>query len=202
MGCKEKMKKIMDMIDIPGADAIRGNITLPESVDGIRVSWKSSNTDVITDRSCGSKKAGVVTRQSEDCKVTLTAEVSFDGEKAKAVKAIEVCVIKAPVPVTEDDYDGYLFGHFIGEGDENGEQIYFALSDDALMFKDMNGGRPVLTSNIGEKGVRDPYLCRSAEGDRFFIVATDLSIFHRGGWIQNEQGYYDASTTGSRFLVF
>lgn len=202
MGCKEKMKKIMDMIDIPGADAIRGNITLPESVAGIRVSWKSSNTDVITDRSCGSKKAGVVTRQSEDCKVTLTAEVSFDGEKAKAVKAIEVCVIKAPVPVTEDDYEGYLFGHFIGEDDENGEQIYFALSDDTLMFKDMNGGRPVLTSNIGEKGVRDPYLCRSAEGDRFFIVATDLSIFHRGGWIQNEQGYYDASTTGSRSLVF
>lgn len=33
--------------------------------------------------------------------------------------------------------EGYLFGHFIGEGDENGEQIYFAVSEDGLHFKDL-----------------------------------------------------------------
>ncbi|MCQ2586098.1 MAG: glycoside hydrolase family 43 protein [Treponema sp.] len=100
-----------------------------------------------------------------------------------------------------EDFEGYLFGHFIGEGDGNGEQIYFAVSEDGLHFKDLNGGKPVLVSNVGEKGVRDPFLCRTKEGDRFVLIATDLSIFHRGGWIKNEQGYYDASTTGSPYLV-
>lgn len=101
--------------------------------------------------------------------------------------------------------EGYLFGHFIGEENENGEQIYFAVSEDGLHFKDLNGGKPVLISTIGEKGVRDPFLCRSHESDPngplFFLIATDLSIYHRGGWVQNEQGYYDASTTGSPYLV-
>jgi len=103
--------------------------------------------------------------------------------------------------ISEDDYEGYLFGHFIGEQEGNQEQIYFALSDDGLNFKDLNGGKPVLISTVGEKGVRDPYLCRSKDGKSFFLIATDLSIFNRGGWFKNEQGYYDASTTGSSNLV-
>ena len=103
--------------------------------------------------------------------------------------------------LVEKDFEGYLFGHFIGEGDENGEQIYFAFSEDGLNFHDMNDGKPVLTSVIGEKGVRDPFLFRSKDGNHFFLIATDLSIYHRGGWFQNEQGYYDASTTGSPYLV-
>ena len=68
-------------------------------------------------------------------------------------------------------------------------------------FADMNNGKPVLVSSVGEKGVRDPYLYRSPEGDRFFLIATDLSVFNRGGWFINEQGYYDPSTTGSSNLV-
>ena len=55
---------------------------------------------------------------------------------------------------------------------------------------------------IGEKGVRDPYLYRSPVENRFYLIATDLSIYNRGGWFKNEQGYYDASTTGSSNLVF
>jgi len=55
--------------------------------------------------------------------------------------------------LTENNFEGYLFGHFIGEGDGNGEQIYFAVSEDGLHFKDLNGGKPVLVSTIGEKGV-------------------------------------------------
>lgn len=96
---------------------------------------------------------------------------------------------------------GYLFAHFIGEETELSEQIYFSLSRNGLNFTDMNKLNPVLISNVGERGVRDPFLCRSHEGDKFFIIATDLSIHSRGGWFKNEQGYYDASTTGSRYLV-
>lgn len=194
-----EMQKILDAIYIPNADEIRGNITLLSEINGATVTWKSSNADVISDKDIKGKAAGVVTRGSEDQKITLTATVDINGEAAE--KEVNVCVLKAPEPISEDDYEGYLFGHFIGEEDENQEQIYFAISKDGLNFKDMNNAKPVLTSSIGEKGVRDPYLYRSHEGDRFFLVATDLSIYNRGGWIKNGQGYYDASTTGSSFLV-
>lgn len=195
----EKINKVLDSLYIKNADAIRGNITLVTDIDGVDVSWVSSNPGVITDKDIEGKKAGIVTRQSEDVKVTLTATASLNGETAK--KEIDVCVIKAPKPVTEDDFEGYLFGHFIGEQEGNQEQIYFAISEDGLNFKDMNSCKPVLISPVGEKGVRDPYLYRSKEGDRFFLIATDLSIYNRGGWFQNEQGYYDASTTGSSNLI-
>lgn len=195
----EKMKHILEKIEIPGADAVYGNITLPVCVDGAKLQWKSSKPEVISDKDRGALLAGVVNRGSEDIKVTLTAVVTLGEECAE--KTLEVCVVKAPVALTEEDYTGYLFGHFIGEGNENQEQIYFAVSSDGMHFKDMSPDAPVLVSTIGEKGVRDPYLCRSHEGDRFFLIATDLSIYNRGGWFQNEQGYYDASTTGSPYLV-
>lgn len=199
MRYSEEMRRLLDNIFIPEASVLRGNITLPEEVFGAKVSWKSSNPAVISDKDIGKMKAGVVTRGAEDQIVMLTASVTLGDETAE--KTIETTVLKAPKPITEDDYEGYLFGHFIGEGSELGEQIYFAISEDGLNFKDMNQGTPVLVSTVGEKGVRDPYLYRSKEGDRYFLVATDLSIFHRGGWFQNEQGYYDASTTGSQHLV-
>ena len=199
MEVSAKLKEIMKEIVIPGADAIRGNITLPLKIKDATVSWKSSAPDVITDRAVGRIAAGVVTRGSFDRDVLLTATVSLDGESA--VKDIIVHVLKSPTKIKDEDYTAYLFGHFIGEEGEDGEQIYFAVSEEGLNFKDMNGGKPVLTSSVGEKGMRDPFIYRSHEGDRFFLVATDLSIYHRGGWIKNEQGYFDASTTGSSYLV-
>lgn len=194
-----KLSEISEKLSIPYADGIRGNITLITQLDGADIAWKSSNPKVVTDCDMNGIKAGVVTRQKEDTKVTLSATVSIEGDTC--VKNIDVNILKAPEKLNEDDFAGYLFGHFIGEQEADQEQIYFAVSSDGLNFKDLNGMKPVLISNVGERGVRDPYLYRSHEGDRFFLIATDLSIYNRGGWFQNEQGYYDASTTGSSNLV-
>ncbi|MFB9328000.1 glycoside hydrolase family 43 protein [Paenibacillus aurantiacus] len=90
---------------------------------------------------------------------------------------------------------GYLFAHFIGE-QEDGEQIYFALSKDGLNWEDLNGNKPILYSTLGERGVRDPYLIRGAHGDKFYMIATDLCIYHRGGWTATEP-----TVTGSRSIV-
>lgn len=193
------MNEIINEITISGSDRVMGNIYMPSKVGDATITWTSSNPSVISDKECGKAAAGVVNRLAEDTKVTLTATINLNGETKTFEQ--ELLVVKAPKEVTEDDYEGYLFGHFIGEAEGHEEQIYFAVSDDGLNFKDMNNGKPVLVSEIGEKGVRDPYLCRSKEGDRFFLIATDLSIYNRGGWFQNEQGYYDASTTGSHNLV-
>ncbi|UOQ86883.1 glycoside hydrolase family 43 protein [Gracilibacillus salinarum] len=94
-----------------------------------------------------------------------------------------------------ESFYGYLFAHFIGE-QKNGEQIYFALSKDGLHWQDLNNQQPVLYSTVGEQGVRDPFLIRSNDGKTFYLLATDLSIYHRGGW-QHAQ----ATITGSHSLV-
>jgi hypothetical protein len=78
-------------------------------------------------------------------------------------------------------YPDFLLVHFSGEG-ADGEQIHFAVSTDGHRFTDLNGSRPVLTSALGEKGVRDPSVLRSADGKKFYILATDLRIASGKGW--------------------
>lgn len=82
-------------------------------------------------------------------------------------------------------YAGYLFVHFIGE-QKDGEQIYFSLSRDGLHWKDLFEGRPVLKSEIGEKGARDPFLIRTQ--DMFYLIATDLRIEAGKGWETAQYG--------------
>ena len=78
-------------------------------------------------------------------------------------------------------YQAYLFVHFIGEG-ENGEQIYFSVSRDGLHWKDLNNGKPVIVSQVGEKGLRDPFILRNRLDGKFYIIATDLCIHAGKGW--------------------
>jgi GH43 family beta-xylosidase len=89
----------------------------------------------------------------------------------------------APAAVAAaDPYSGYAFFYFTGEGTADGEQIHLATSrgNDPVKFDERNGGRPVLTSTLGEKGVRDPFVIRGA--DRFYLLATDLRIHGNGDW--------------------
>ncbi|MER5444107.1 family 43 glycosylhydrolase [Streptomyces sp. NPDC002764] len=91
-------------------------------------------------------------------------------------------------PVKHPRYAGYLFAYFTGEGAADGEQIRYALSrgDDPLHWRELNQGKPVLTSTIGEKGLRDPFVIRSPEGDKFYLIATDLRMYKNssGSWDQ------------------
>lgn len=79
------------------------------------------------------------------------------------------------------DYQGYLFVHFIGES-VKGEQIYFSVSRDGLHWTDLNHGKPVIESHVGEKGLRDPFILRNKLDGRFYIIATDLCINAGKGW--------------------
>lgn len=69
--------------------------------------------------------------------------------------------------------------YFTGEGTADGEQIRMALSrgGDALHWQELNGGKPVLTSDLGTEGLRDPFVIRSPEGDTFYQIATDLRMY-------------------------
>jgi len=96
---------------------------------------------------------------------------------------------------------GYLFVHFIGE-QENGEQIYFSLSQDGLHWQDQNAGNPVLYSRIGEQGVRDPFLVTDDKRQKYYLIATDLCIGAGKGWDETQyQGSKDIIVWESPDLV-
>lgn len=89
---------------------------------------------------------------------------------------------------------GLLFVTFKGEQTPLTEQIYFALSADGRNWTALNDGKPVLVSELGEKGVRDPFLVRAHDGKNFYLIATDLSINRNGDWQR-------AVRAGSRSIV-
>jgi len=82
----------------------------------------------------------------------------------------------------------FLLVHFTGEDTKDGEQVYFSMSKDGKNFEDLNDGFPILKSEIGRGGVRDPFLIRDKVNHCFYIIATDLRIHEGKGWqaAQNE----------------
>jgi len=167
---------------------VRGNLTLPPAGEyGSVIAWQSSAPSIVS-------HTGVVNRPAygrADARVRLTATVTNGG--ATATRRFEAHVKAMPQP---EDLAGYFFTYFTGEGTASGEQIYFALSDgnDALSWVELNNGQPVLTSDLGEKGLRDPYIIRSPEGDKFYLIATDLRIYGNGNWDR-------AQRNGSRSIM-
>lgn len=68
----------------------------------------------------------------------------------------------------------YLFVHFREKTTPDGEQVYFALSEDGFHWEALNNGEPVLWAYYGDKGVRDFTVTRCE--NKFYIIATDLSL--------------------------
>ena len=108
-------------------------------------------------------------------------------------------VLEKPAEVNTVDInaDAYLFVHFIDKKHNTpmSEQVYFSVSRDGSNWETLNGCAPVLTSNVGECGVRDPFIIRSAEGDKFYIVGTDLNVHLR------DDGWKMATINGSRSIL-
>ncbi|MEV4052515.1 family 43 glycosylhydrolase [Amycolatopsis sp. NPDC049688] len=175
-------------LSVPDIDDVRGNLTLPGAgPDGTKVSWTSSAPGVIT-------PTGEVTRPptgAAPAKVVLTAKLSRDREST--TRKFTATVVPKPV---QEPLAGYSFFYFTGEGTSNGEQIYSALSkgNDPLNWSELNNGQPVLKSSLGELGVRDPFILRSPDGDKFYLLATDLRIYAGRGWDA-------AQRTGSRSIM-
>src|SRR5882762_533371 len=71
-------------------------------------------------------------------------------------------------------YSAYLFVYFTGNI-KGGEQIRFALSNDGYNYKALNNNEPIISSaKISlTGGVRDPHIYRGADGNTFYMVATD-----------------------------
>ncbi|WP_175411858.1 immunoglobulin-like domain-containing protein [Streptomyces sp. TRM64462] len=175
---------------VRNVDDVRGNLTLPaEGAYGTTVTWASSDPAVID-------PTGIVHRPRHGkgtATVTLTATVARGT--ARTARALTATVPELPRP---QKYTGYAFTYFTGEGTADGEQVRMALSrgNDPLHWRELNGGRPVLTSDLGTKGLRDPFIVRSPEGDKFYQIATDLRMHGgaSGSWDQVQR-------TGSKSIM-
>ncbi|TDN93000.1 glycoside hydrolase family 43 protein [Microbacterium sp. BK668] len=108
----------------------------------------------------------------------------------------------------EKTYERYVFASFHGgdDGGRNGEQIWLSASkgNDPLNWYELNYdegtsvSQPILqTVNPpqGQQGLRDPSLIRSADGEKFFLLATDLKTYQDG------QSWSYRQSKGSRNLV-
>lgn len=79
-----------------------------------------------------------------------------------------------PVRRQDDEYVGYLMTTFI----DALPQVHWHLSqaDDPLNFTTLNGGDPVLVSDVGTGGVRDMFLVTNTERSEYFMLATGECI--------------------------
>ncbi len=183
-------------IDIPVKDSVKENLTLQTEALGFPVTWASNNEEVVYPYDIPNGDytipAGKVTRGEEDTVVTLTASVDFNG--TILTKDIDVNVIAAPEEV--GDTEAYLYVYFRGnvKGSNEHLSIHLAGSEDGYEWFDLNGNWPILESTMGTQCLRDPYLLRSNDGDRFYLVATDLNT-------QDGKGWGPWSLEGSKYLM-
>ncbi|KAA8784353.1 DUF4959 domain-containing protein [Paenibacillus amylolyticus] len=167
---------------------VRGHLSLTTSgLYGSTITWASAQPNVLS----GTGEVQRPAHGSGDVDVKLTATIALNS--ASTTKEFIAKVKERPA---DEKYAGYFFTYFTGEGTSTGEQVYFALSNgnDPLNWRELNEGKPVLTSTLGEKGVRDPFIIRSPEGDKFYMIATDLKINGNGDWGR-------AQTWGSRSIM-
>ena len=75
----------------------------------------------------------------------------------------------------------YLFVHFTSRGYDDRECIWFSVSRDGLHWTDLGNGEPVLRSNVGTRGIRDPFPVYDVRLGKYFILATDLNT-EGGDW--------------------
>jgi beta-xylosidase len=177
-----QIQAAVDSISVTNIEDVRGNLFLPKAVNGMEVTWSSSDPSIISPE-------GIVRRQDAEQLVNLTATIDADGvTRERSISA------KVRQAVQLDPFEGYAFAYFTGNS-RAGENIFLAASEgnNALSWTELNNKQPILTSTAGTKGLRDPFVIRSAEGDVFYLLATDLSIGSGTSW-------GDAVRKGSLFL--
>lgn len=190
-------QKDYDDLEILNKDDVRGNLALiKKGRYGSTIEWTSTNTDVVTDTAAESSlyDGGIVTRPeagSDPVTLTLTAKLSYPEQEDKT-KTFEVTVQPKEANLDTDYTAGYLWTNF---GTEDGyEKIFLGYSEDGLTWKKLNKtdgvSKAILTNNAkgSDLGVRDPHIIRSPEGDRYWIIGTDLHAEGGGaggsGWNQ------------------
>lgn len=87
----------------------------------------------------------------------------------------------------QQNFDGYLFTYFEGSGPKNKqEQLRFAVSENGINWFALNNNQPIFPSEkiSSTGGIRDPHILRGADGNSFYMTATDMFTV-KNGWDSN-----------------
>lgn len=180
----------LDAIELQERTTENLPLVVTGSIEGADIVWESSAPETITptdpeysapeigmaDPYAG---GGIVTRPeygAGDVDVTLTATVTLAGRTETRDYTVTVAEQGRPAPDA-----GYAAAYFRSDGDE---RIYGAATtgNDFFSFEEVNDGQPVVDNAADTTGHRDPYILRSHDGDKYYMIATDLCIGCGTGW--------------------
>lgn len=145
--------------------------TLPDY--GSAVTWTSSDPALrVADGRTLTADRPAVGEPARSSALTATASIRGVSQSRQVAVTVE------PQVGVDTPY-GYLMVHFIEDAAGYAEKIYLDVSrgDDPEKWDPLNGGRPILASDLGTTGVRDPYLTYNPETGTYYIIATDLRVF-------------------------
>ncbi|WP_461474582.1 LamG-like jellyroll fold domain-containing protein [Microbacterium sp. HJ5] len=141
---------------------------------GGRVSWTSTDPAITIGADGVTATAEQPAAGEAPLQGTLTATATVRG--ATATKQVAVTVNPE---AAADDAFGYAMVHFIEDSAGYAEKIYLDVSrgDNPEQWDPLNAGKPILASDLGTTGIRDPYLTYNPETETYYIIATDLRVF-------------------------
>lgn len=87
----------------------------------------------------------------------------------------------------------YLFVHFTSDSTGDKECIWYSLSRDGLHWTDLGSDEPLIKSELGTRGIRDPFVVYDEKSEKYIIIATDL-LTASGSWD-------DFANRGSRSIL-
>ncbi|MEE6274531.1 immunoglobulin-like domain-containing protein [Georgenia sp. MJ206] len=188
---EDKAAADLDAIEIRTPGNVRTNVSVPTAgASGSTIEWTVTDGQanaVLRDGVTPTSRTVDIARPvagAEAADVTLTAT----ARNGSATLTREFRLTVQPMPTGTDDTEAYLWAFFTGEG-QGAERVSLAASrgNDALAWNTLNDGEPVFTSTQGTEGLRDPFIIRAPEGDRFYMLATDLKIAGLAGGFDTAQ---------------
>ena len=185
---QEKVDADIEAVDIGGAADVRTSFSVPTvGGNGSTIAWAVTSGGATASIGEGVKEGTAtvaITRPASAAEVVLTATATSGAATASRTFTLTV----PAKPATDADPEAYVWAFFTGEG-AGAERVSLAASkgDDALRWNTLNGGQPIFASTQGTTGLRDPFIIRSHEGDRFFMLATDLKVAGLPGGFKTAQ---------------
>ncbi|WP_159097625.1 MULTISPECIES: immunoglobulin-like domain-containing protein [unclassified Actinomyces] len=193
-----KVSADAEALVIHNADDMRSNFSVPTvGAAGSAIAWEVIEPGAADPRLIAGVRDGSATyvikrpsAGSDPTIVVLRATVT-SGDVAQTK---DIAVTVQPMPSVQAE-EAYVWAFFTGEG-QGAEKISIAASkgNDALAWNTLNDGNPLIESTEGTGGLRDPFIIRSHDGDRFYMLATDLKVAGLPG------GFTTAQRTGSKYL--
>ncbi len=196
---EQKVAQDLQALEVRNADDVRTNFSVATSAaNGSTIEWTVAES--------GAAYATVQPGVRADSR-TIAIERPAAGEqpvevvltataRSGAVTATREFTLRIqPLQAATGDPEAYVWAFFTGEG-AGAERISLAASqgNDVLSWNALNDGEPIFASTEGTQGLRDPFIIRAPEGDKFYMLATDLKVAGLPG------GFTTAQISGSRHI--